>query len=206
MGPSHRMQSLRNRLFQRGSPTGSQALPANLLRRGLLSPWVCRSWQEPDPAWAPHGFTASFRLPHALVWGPFHGLQVDLCSTVDLHGLQGDSLAHHGLYHRRLSAPIVLAPPPPAPSSLTLGSAELFLPHHLTPLSTLLCFLQSFFLPLLKHVITEALPLSLIGLALASGGSNLARAGTGFVRHGGSFSQLLTEATPIAPHYQNLAT
>jgi len=29
---------------------------------------------------------------------------------------------------------------------------------------------------------------------------------TGFTRHGGSFSQLLTEATPIAPFYQNLAT
>jgi len=38
-----------------------------------------------------------------------------------------------------------------------------------------------------------------MGSALASGGSILEPAGTGSVRHGGSFSQLLTEATPIAP-------
>jgi len=62
------------------------------------------------------------------------------------------------------------------------------------------------FFPLLKYVITEALPLSLIGLALASGGSILEPAGTGFIRHGGSFLQLLTEATSITPCYQNLAT
>ena len=30
-------------LLQRGSPTGSQVLPANLLQRGLLSPWGHRS-------------------------------------------------------------------------------------------------------------------------------------------------------------------
>jgi len=29
----------------------------------------------------------------------FHGLQVDIWSTVDLHGLQGDNLPHHGLQH-----------------------------------------------------------------------------------------------------------
>ena len=60
-------------------------------------------------------------------------------------------------------------------------------------------FTSVFFLPLLKYVITEALPLSLIGLALASGGFILEPSGTGFITHGGSFSQLLTETTPIAP-------
>jgi len=55
-----------------------------------------------------------------------------------------------------------------------------------------------FFLPLLEYVITEALPRLLIGLALASGGSILEPAGIGSIRHGGSFSQLLTEATPTA--------
>jgi len=99
VGPFHRVQSFRNRLLQRGSPTGSQVLPANLLRPGLLSPWLHRSWQEPAPAQAPHRVTASFRHPPALVWGPFHGLQVGICSTVDLHGLQGDNLPHHGLHH-----------------------------------------------------------------------------------------------------------
>jgi len=53
VGPFHEVQSFRNRLLQCGSPTGSQALPANLLQRGLLSQWVHRSCQEPAPAWAP---------------------------------------------------------------------------------------------------------------------------------------------------------
>jgi len=93
----------------------------------------------------------------------------------------------------------------PPPSSLTLVSAELFLSHRPTPPSN--CPLTTdFFLPLLKYVITETLPPLLTGLALASGGSILELAGTGFIRHGGSFSQLLTEATPVAPRYQNLAT
>jgi len=77
-------------------------------------------------------------------------------------------------------------------------SAELFLSHRLTPLSRLLSH-RSFLLPLLKYIVTEVLPPLLMGLALASGGSVLEPAGTGFIRHGGSFSQLLTEATPIAP-------
>jgi len=80
-------------------PHGSQALPANLLQRGLLSPWGHRSWQEPAPARAPHGVTASFRHPSAPAWGPFHGLQVEICSTVDLHRLQGHSPPHHALHH-----------------------------------------------------------------------------------------------------------
>ena len=47
-----------------------------------------------------------------------------------------------------------------------------------------------------------------MGSALASGGSILEPAGTGSVRHGGSFWQLLTESHPCTPHhppYQNLA-
>jgi len=38
-----------------------------------------------------------------------------------------------------------------------------------------------------------------MGSALASGRSVLALADIGYMRHGGSFSQLLTEATPTAP-------
>jgi len=70
MGPFHGMQSFRNRLLQRGSPTGSHVLPANLLQRGLLSPQGHRSCQEPAPAQAAHGVTASFRHPPALAWSP----------------------------------------------------------------------------------------------------------------------------------------
>jgi len=42
------------------------------------------------------------------------------------------------------------------------------------------------------------LPLLLIGLALANNGFILEPAHTGFVRHGGSFSQFLTKTTAIA--------
>jgi len=80
----------------------------------------------------------------------------------------------------RLSAPTFRAPPP-RPSSQTLVSAELFVSHSFTPLSSLL-FHCRVFPPLLKYVITEALPPLLIGLALTSGRSVLELAGTGFYK------------------------
>jgi len=52
------------------------------------------------------------------------------------------------------------------------------------------------FLTLLKDVIIEALPLLLMGSALASGGSILKLADIGSVRHRGSFWHVLSEATP----------
>ena len=96
----------------------------------------------------------------------------------------------------RLSAPVSRAPPPP-PSSLMLVFAELFLSRHLTPLSQLPSH-RSFFCPF-SNIIPEVLPSLLIGLALASSRSILEPGGTGSIRHRGSFSQLVTEATPIAP-------
>ena len=102
VSPSYEVQSFRNRLLQHGSPLGSQALPANLLWHGLLSPWVCRSWKEPAPARdSPRGHSLLQASPPALAWGPFHGLKVDICSAVDLHGLQGENPPHHGLHHKR---------------------------------------------------------------------------------------------------------
>lgn len=50
-----------------------------------------------------------------------------------------------------------------------------------------------------KCVITEVLLTPLIGLALFCGRSSLELAGNGSVRVGGSFWQLSTEATPVAP-------
>ena len=131
------VQSFSNRLLQHGSPTGSPVLPANLLQHGLLSPWIHRSWKELDPVRVSHGITASFRDPLAPARGP-PWWQVDICSTMDLHGLQGDSFPHHCLLHgcRGMSDPAPGAPPPP-PSSLTLLSAELFLSDILTLLSQL---------------------------------------------------------------------
>ncbi|KAK4816220.1 hypothetical protein QYF61_013458 [Mycteria americana] len=66
VGPFHKVQSFRNRLLQCGSPMGSQVLLANLLLHGLLSPRVHRSCQEPAPAQASHGVTASFEHIHLL--------------------------------------------------------------------------------------------------------------------------------------------
>jgi len=210
VGPSHGVPSFRNRLLQRVSPTGSQALPANLLQCGLLSPWVHRSCQEPAPAWgSPRG--------HSL-------LQASTCSGVgSLPQATGGDLLHRGppwAAGEQRASPWsssqvaregsllrhfghLLSPP----SSLTLVSEELFLSHHLTPLSKCRLSCRDFFLlPLLKYVTTEALPPLVIGLALGSGGSILEPAGAGFIRHGDSVSQLVTEATPIDPCYQNLAT
>jgi len=79
--------------------------------------------EQAAPAWVPHGVIGPASKP-ALVWAPlstglqvlpggsqspsgihllqrgvFHELQVEICSTVDLHGLQRDRLLHHGLLH-----------------------------------------------------------------------------------------------------------
>jgi len=100
----------------------------------------------------------------------------------------------------RLSAPRFCAPPSPPHSLLTLMSAKLFFSHSLSLLSPYTAVSPlSFFLPFLKYVITEVLPPSLIDLALGSSGSVLEPSSTGFIRHGGSFWKLLTEATAIAP-------
>jgi len=83
-----------------------------------------------------------------------------------------------------------LAPgaPPAPPSALALLSAE----FSLLSLAAKCHYPGWFFIP-------EALPPSLMGSALASGGSILEPAGVGSTGHRGSFWQLLTEATPVAP-------
>ena len=88
---------------------------------------------------------------HLLWHGVLHRVQVDIWSTMDLHGLQGDSLSHHGLLHKQLgnlcsSAWSTSSPP----SSLTLMPAEFSL---LSPAANVMQ--ASFFL--LKCVLTEVL-------------------------------------------------
>jgi len=98
--------------------------------------------------------------------------------------------------YRGISTPAPGAPPLP-PSSLILVSAELFLSHILTPLSSCCCVVWGFFFALLNYVIPEVLPPSLMGSALASSGLVLEPAGASSIGHRGSFWQLLTEATPV---------
>jgi len=137
VGPFHGVQSFRNRLLQRGSPTGSQAMPANLLWHGLLSPQVHRSWQEPAPAQASYGVTASFRHTSALAWGlPWAagGYLLHSGPPWAAGGQPASPQSSSWAAREKISAPVSGAPPPP-PSSLTLVSAELFLSDRLTLLS-----------------------------------------------------------------------
>jgi len=162
-----------------------------------LSHWVHRSWQEPAPAQALYrvsllqastcssmGSSMGCRCISVPLWTSM-GCRSTACLTIDfITGCRG-----------KVSAPVPGASLPPP--SLILVSAELFLLCSLTPLSQLPSHRR--FFPLLKYLITEVLPPSLIGLVLASSGSILAVARTGSVRYGRGFSQLLTKATPVAP-------
>ncbi|XP_049649798.1 uncharacterized protein LOC126035330 isoform X1 [Accipiter gentilis] len=142
---------------------------------------------------------------HLLRRGVLHGLQVDICSTVDLPGLQRESLPHQGL-HLRLQGNLHCG-------ARSISSPSFFIDlgvHRLVSLTCSNSSLQQLFLPvptfffLLKNVITEALPLSLFGrrrVRLRAGWYGLS------LEYRGSFQQLLTEATPVnPPRYQNLAT
>jgi len=128
---------------------------------------------------------------HSFLWAhssaPVRGLQVDICSAVDLHGLQRDNLPHHDLLHR-LHGNFYSGALSPSPSLLTLVSAELFLSYILTPVSAIV-YTAVFFSHLFKYVITEALPLLLISSALANSRPTLEAAGICFIRHSKSFLQ-----------------
>lgn len=118
---------------------------------------------------------------------------MDIYSTINLHGLQWDRLTLHRLQGNLLEIP---GAPPPAPSSLTLVPAKLFLLHSLT-LSDCNCFCATF--SFLKSVIPGMLPPPLVGSALACSGSILLPAGIGSDRYEGNFWHLLTEVSPGAP-------
>lgn len=174
------MQSFRNSLLQHGSPSGSQVLPENLLQHGLLhrSAGPC---PEPAPAWVSHGFTSLSWASTCSGMGLLYELQVDLCTPMVLHGLQGHScftmVCIMGC--RRIAALAPGAPRPPPPSALTLVSVEFFLSRILTPLFSghnYICAITFF---LLKYVFTEALPPFQLGPALASSPSVLEPPGIG---------------------------
>ena len=101
VGPSHGLQVFTNcssmgpfhMSFPRGAVLQKRTAPA-WVPHGVTSPA-----RKPAPARALRRVTASFGHIHLLRRGVLHGLQVDICSTVDFHELQGDSLPHHGLHH-----------------------------------------------------------------------------------------------------------
>jgi len=152
VGPFHGVQSFKNRLLQCVSPTGSQVLSASLLQRGLLSPWVHRSCQEPAPERALQGVTDSFGLPPASVWGPPW-----VAGRYLLHC--GPPWAAEGQPALPWSSPqaageALLRPLEhllPLLLSVTLISAEFFLAHILAPLSPL------FFFPHLLNTLCQRL-------------------------------------------------
>ncbi|KAK4810986.1 hypothetical protein QYF61_014458 [Mycteria americana] len=79
----------------------------------IVSATPSSSHSSPAPVWGPtHRRQSSMNFSNVgpshglqffrnglLQCGALHGLQVDICSTVNLHGLQGDNLLHHGLHH-----------------------------------------------------------------------------------------------------------
>ncbi|KAM9639019.1 uncharacterized protein ACIBXB_013710 [Morphnus guianensis] len=200
MRPFHGVQSFRSTLAHCssvGPPQGhnscsvGSSLPTStgparsLLQRGL-----------PTGSQPPSGIPL-------LRCGVLHGLQVDICSTMDLPGLQGDSLPHHGLHHHGLQGNLCSGIWSTSSSSSSfftdLGVCRVvsLTCSHFSLRLAFLCVLELFFL--LKYVIPEALPLSLIGSAVAGGRSILEPAGMGSLEHRGSFQHLLTEATPVTP-------
>jgi len=129
------------------------------------------------------------------------GLRVWICSPWAFIAA-GTACLHHGLLHgcrepllRRLEHLLRSCTDPGLCRVVPLTYSHSFLPAAVA---------QQIFPPFLKSVVPLAL--SLMGSALASGGSVLELAGIGFIGHGGRFWQLLTEATPAVLCYQNLAT
>jgi len=111
--------------------------------------------------------------------GSSTGCRLDTCYTVVLHGLQGNNLHQHGLHHKLQQHPCSNTWSTSFPSSFTdcgvCRVVALTYSH-----SFLAAAVAQQFLYLLKYVITEALPTSLISSALASSGSILKPAATVF--------------------------
>jgi len=141
--------------------------------------------QDPIPAWTLHGITASFKVhPPDPTWSPSRATEWISAPLLISMGYRGTICITivFTMGCRGISALAPGAHPPPL-SSLTLVSAGLFLAY--THFSLLDAVVQQF-LPLLKHVTTEMLPVPLMDSALASCRSFLEPAGTGFVQHSGS--------------------
>lgn len=104
-----------------------------------------------------------------------------------------EELPHHGLHHRLQGIPSLAPGAPPCP--LTLGTAELFPSHILTPLFSEHYYPHAVtFFSIHRYMITVVFLPSFLGPIFTSGGSYWS---IGSIRHG-SFKQHLTEPTPVA--------
>jgi len=173
MGPFHGVQSFRNRLLQHGSPRGHKPCQQTCCSMGSS----LHGSVGPGRSLLQCGLPAGCRWISAPPWTSM-GCRGTACLT------RVFSTSCRG----KLSALAPVAPPPCSYfTDLGVCRAVSLTSSHSSLLSAVL--LQLFFFPLLKHVITEALLPSLIALALASSRSVLELAGTGSIRHGGSFLQ-----------------
>jgi len=156
-GPSHRRQSFMN-CSSLCAPWGHKFCQKTCSCMSSL-----RGLTGPTRSLLHCGLPIGSQLPMGiqLLWrGVLHGMQVVICSTVDLHGLQGHSLPHHGLLHSLQGNLYSSTWRTSSPSFFT----DLHVCRVLTPLSGCNMPLHIFFF-LLNFVIPEALPPSPMGLA-----------------------------------------
>jgi len=99
MGPSHGVQPFRNRLLQCGSQRGHKSYQQTCSSMGSS----LHTSTGPARSLLQLGVSMGSQPPsdiHPLRCGVLHGLQVDICSSMDLHGLRRQNLPHHGLLYR----------------------------------------------------------------------------------------------------------
>jgi len=171
------------------SPVRSHVLPENLLLCGLISTGSS-SFQEPAPTQALHRLQLLSGHIHLLWRKVLHGLQLDVCSTMVLHGQQWDNLYHHGLHHGLQGNLCSDAWTTYSTCFFTdLGVCRVVsLTYSHSSLTGIVA--QPFLT--LRYAIRKASPASLIGSALASSGSILELAGMDSVQHQGTSCFSLT--------------
>ena len=134
----------------------------------------------------PQGHSLLWAYPPALVWSrPWAAGGYLLHSGPPWAA--DNTLPHHGLHHELQGKSSLLwcleYLLPPSFTDFGFCRVVSFTQSH----SSLLTAVPQWAFTLFKHIITKVLPPLLIGLALASGGFILEPAGTGSIRHGGSF-------------------
>lgn len=100
-----------------------------------------RSWQGLAPVQALYRLPTPSGCTNLLHCGVLQGLQVNICSTLNLYGLHGDSLPHHGLHMgcRAISAAA------PGVSLLTPFSVTLVPARYFSPILTPFILCDSFY-------------------------------------------------------------